>query len=82
MAVFWVVAPYSLQFTDVSEVFAAFIIRAMRQRDETLVKFYQTIRCNNPEDSHLHTRRPENLKFHDVLNECALLEEAGLTELF
>jgi hypothetical protein len=30
---------------------------------ETLVNFYQTTRCNNPEDSHLHTRRRENLKF-------------------
>jgi hypothetical protein len=29
---------------------------------ETLVNFYQTARCNNPEDSHLHTRRRENLK--------------------
>jgi hypothetical protein len=29
---------------------------------ETLVNFYQTTRRNNPEDSHLHTRRRENLK--------------------
>jgi hypothetical protein len=29
---------------------------------ETWVNFYQTTRRNNPEDSHLHTRRRENLK--------------------
>jgi hypothetical protein len=31
---------------------------------ETSVNFYQTTRRNGPEDSHLHTRRPENLKSH------------------
>jgi hypothetical protein len=29
---------------------------------ETSVNFYQTTRRNNPEDSHLHARRRENLK--------------------
>jgi hypothetical protein len=29
---------------------------------ETLVNFYQTARCYNPEDSNLHTHRRENLK--------------------
>jgi hypothetical protein len=29
---------------------------------ETSVNFYQTTRRKNPEDSHLHTRRRENLK--------------------
>jgi hypothetical protein len=29
---------------------------------ETLVNFYQTKRCYNPEDSNLHTHRRENLK--------------------
>jgi hypothetical protein len=29
---------------------------------ETLVQLYQTARCYNPEDSHLHTHRRENLK--------------------
>jgi hypothetical protein len=28
------------------------------------VNFYQTTRPNNPEDSHLHTRHRENLKYH------------------
>jgi hypothetical protein len=31
---------------------------------ETSVNFYQTTRRNNPEDSHLYTRRRENLKCH------------------
>jgi hypothetical protein len=29
---------------------------------ETSVNFYQTTRRNNPEDSHLHNRRRENLQ--------------------
>jgi hypothetical protein len=29
---------------------------------ETLVNFYQTTQCYNPEDSNLHTHRRENLK--------------------
>jgi hypothetical protein len=31
---------------------------------ETTVNFYQTTRRNNPEDSHLHTHRRENVKSH------------------
>jgi hypothetical protein len=31
---------------------------------ETSVNYYQTTRRNNPEDSHLLTRRRENLKCH------------------
>jgi hypothetical protein len=31
---------------------------------ETLMNFYQTTQCNNPEDSHLDTRCCENLKSH------------------
>jgi hypothetical protein len=31
---------------------------------ETSVNFYQITRGNNPEDSHLHTRRRKNLKSH------------------
>jgi hypothetical protein len=33
---------------------------------ETSVNFYRATRRNNPEDSHLHTRRRENLKSHTV----------------
>jgi hypothetical protein len=31
---------------------------------ETSVNIHQTKRRNNPEDSHLHSRRRENLKSH------------------
>jgi hypothetical protein len=33
---------------------------------ETSVNFYQTTRRYNPEDSHLHTNRRENLKSYKV----------------
>jgi hypothetical protein len=33
---------------------------------ETSVNFYQTTRRKNPEYSHLHTRRRENLKSHQI----------------
>jgi hypothetical protein len=51
-------------------VLVAFIIRLIAlmmeaaSTSETSVNFYQTIRRNNPEDGHLHSRRRENLKFH------------------
>jgi hypothetical protein len=32
----------------------------------TLVNFYQTTQCYNPEDSNLHTHRRENLKSYLV----------------
>jgi hypothetical protein len=32
---------------------------------ETLINFYQTTRRYNPEDSHLRTRRRENLKSYE-----------------
>jgi hypothetical protein len=34
---------------------------------ETSVNLYQSTRRNNPEDSHLHIHRRENLKCHQVL---------------
>jgi hypothetical protein len=44
-------------FTDISEVLAAFIIRVLMMEaantSEMSVNFYQTTRCNIPEDSHL-----------------------------
>jgi hypothetical protein len=33
---------------------------------ETPVNLYQTTRRYNPDDSHLHTRRRENLKYYNV----------------
>jgi hypothetical protein len=51
MAVFWTVAPIALMLEAAST-------------SETSVNFYQTTRRNNPEESHLHTRRCENLKSH------------------
>jgi uncharacterized membrane protein YkgB len=69
MAVFWVFVPCSLvKFTDVSEVLPVSIIRAISlmmaavSTSETSANIYQTTRHKNPEDSHLHTRRRENLK--------------------
>jgi hypothetical protein len=54
--------------TDVSEVRAAFIIRALMMEgartSETSVDKYFT-RQYIPEDSELHTRRRENLKSHN-----------------
>jgi hypothetical protein len=38
---------------------------------ETSVNFYQTAQRNIPEDSHLHTRRRENLKSHLVIWEVS-----------
>jgi hypothetical protein len=49
-------------FTDVSEVVAASIIRALMMEaartSETLVNFYQTTQCYNPKTaSHLQTEK-------------------------
>jgi hypothetical protein len=52
--------------TDLSEVLAASITVMMMAAItcETSVNFYQTTRRKIPEDSHLHTRRREDLKLH------------------
>jgi hypothetical protein len=58
MAAFWVVALCNLvEVTDVSEVLAASIIRAMmvESTSETSENFYQTTWRCNPEDNHLPT---------------------------
>jgi mannose/fructose-specific phosphotransferase system component IIA len=66
MTVFWDVVPCSLvNFTGVSEVLTALNITLMMEAastSETSANFYQTTRRNIPEDSHLHTRRREQLK--------------------
>jgi hypothetical protein len=54
MAVFWVVASI-----------IALMMEAV-STSETSVNFYKCTRRKNPEDSHLHTRRRENLKSHLV----------------
>jgi hypothetical protein len=46
-------------------VLTTYIIALMMEAasiSATSTNFYQTTRRNNPEDSHLHTRRRENLK--------------------
>jgi hypothetical protein len=53
MAIFW----------DVAMMIALMMMEAA-STSETSVNFYQTTRRNNPQDSHLHTRRHENLKSH------------------
>jgi hypothetical protein len=61
-------------FTDVSEMLAASVIRAIMEAastSKTSVNFYQTTRRNNPEDNYPHTRRRENLKSH--YKSCALV---------
>jgi hypothetical protein len=50
--------------TDVSEVRAASITRAISCRTTELVDIQLRTRQYNPEDSELHTRRRENLKSH------------------
>jgi hypothetical protein len=40
---------------------------------ETSVNFYQIPWSNNPEDSHLHTRRRENLKSHKAYSELTII---------
>jgi hypothetical protein len=50
-----------------ASIIRAIIITLMMEAastSETPVNFYQTARRNNPEDSHLHTHRRENLKSH------------------
>jgi hypothetical protein len=54
MAVCWDAAPCRL---------VVLLVQAP-STSETSVNFYQTTRRNNPEDSHLHTCRRENLKSH------------------
>jgi hypothetical protein len=51
---------------------------------ETSVNFYQTTRRNSPDDSHLHTRRRENLKSHHIFYSFLILilvETVGIEAL-
>jgi hypothetical protein len=70
MTIFWDIAPCSLVETD-RRFRGAYclhyqndeMMEAVRTSQKT-INFYQTTRRNIPEDSHIHTRRRENLKFH------------------
>jgi hypothetical protein len=59
-------------------VFAASIIALITaaSTSEISVNFYQITLRNSPEDSHLHTRRRENLKSHDGRVFCVITEQA------
>jgi hypothetical protein len=75
ITVFWYVAPCSLVEVyrhfrggcclhhQSGELFIALMMEA-ESTSKTSVNFYQATRRNIPEDSHLHTRRRENLKSH------------------
>jgi hypothetical protein len=52
MAVFWAIIALMMEAARTSE---------------TLVQLYQTTRCYNPEDSHIHTHRRENLKSYSFI---------------
>jgi hypothetical protein len=52
-------------FGDSKPSLIALMMEAART-SETLVNFYQTKRCYNPEDSNLHTHRRENLKSYVI----------------
>jgi hypothetical protein len=61
--------------TDVSEVRAASIIRALMMEAarscETSVDNYFTLQCIPEDKSELHTRRRENLKSHNPILVCS-----------
>jgi hypothetical protein len=49
---------------------------------ETWVSLSETMRCNISEDCHIHTRHPENLKSHLILNlESFYTEHIGIAGL-
>jgi hypothetical protein len=61
ITVFWDVAPCSLVEVIIR---AIALMMDAASTSETSVNFYQTTQRNIPEDSHLYTRRRENLKSH------------------
>jgi hypothetical protein len=81
MTVFWVVAPCSL--VDV--------YRLHHQGDDVMVEAastsetsvnYQTTRRNISEASDLHTRRRQNLKFHQGDNDIHIISECDFSQQF
>jgi hypothetical protein len=62
-----------------------YVIRAeVASTSEASVSFYQTTRRNNPEDSHLRTRRRENLKSCNIflVQISTMLNLTGVTSSF
>jgi hypothetical protein len=51
-----------LRFDTPCSLAISFLMIEAASTSETSVNFYKTTRRNNPEDSHLHIRRRENLK--------------------
>jgi hypothetical protein len=71
LAVFWFVAPRSpvevcRPFRGAFSLLAMAVMMEAATSSETAVNFYQTTRCQNPEDSHLPTRHNENLGSHYI----------------
>jgi hypothetical protein len=67
--------------TDVSEVRAASIVRAMMEAahtSETSVDVQLRTQQCIPDDSELHTRRIDNLKFHNIQNVSLFTTIQGL----
>jgi hypothetical protein len=64
MTVFWDVAPCVLveSYRRFRGAIRAIALMEAVSTSETSVNFYEAKRLNNPEDSHLHTRRREILK--------------------
>jgi hypothetical protein len=48
---------------------------------ETSVNFYQTTRSKNPEDSHIHTRRSENLKSQEMKRHLLHIQTPSLIKI-
>jgi hypothetical protein len=63
MIFFWDIAPCSLLEFDL-HFRGAYCLPSSWQFSETSTKFYQAVLRNIPEESHVHTRRRENLKSH------------------
>jgi hypothetical protein len=79
MAVFWVVVLLSVE--DVYQCFRGTCCLC-HQGDEPLVNFYQTTQCYNPEDSHLHTCRRENLRSYCVNQYSADCQNLNIIAVF
>jgi hypothetical protein len=75
----WLTDSYISNRFHVRSLLIALMMEAART-SETLVNFYQTTRCCNPEDSHLRTHRRENLKSYstEVVFNADLTEDAVL----